>query len=85
MYQFINFLYKFSAFDHFDAGFQFFSDQLPWIIGELLEVFNRALSLIESSTAASQKKWAWLKTIKKKSLPNEADGIDRLTIQMNVM
>ena len=44
----------FAIFDEF----QFLSGSTAWIIGEHLEVFNRALSLIESSTAASQKKWA---------------------------
>ena len=84
-YQLINFLYKFTAFDHFD-GFQFLSGSTSWRTGEHLEVFNRAtaFSLIESSTAASQKKWALSKTIKKMSLPTEAGGIDSLTIKINV-
>ena len=59
------------------TGFNSFQDQMPWIITEPLEVFNRALSLVESPTAASQKKWAWSKTIlKEKSLPTEADGMN---------
>ena len=52
-YQLINFLYKFTALDHFD-GFQFLPGSTAWIITEHLEVFNRA------------SKWGWSKTIKKK-------------------
>ena len=55
-YQLINFLYKFTALDHFD-GFQFLPGSTAWIITEHIEVFNRA------------SKWGWSKTIKKKSLP----------------
>ena len=40
-YQLINFLYKFTALDHFD-GFQFLPGSTAWIITEHLEVFNRA-------------------------------------------
>ena len=76
--QLINFWYTFTAFDHFDE-FQFPSGSSAWIIGEHLEFFNRALSLIESSTVASQKKWACRSKTIKKSLPTEADGIDSLT------
>ena len=85
LYQLINVWYKFTVFDHFD-GFQFLWGSTAWIITEHLEFFNRALSLIESSTAASQKKWACgQRPLKKKILATEADGIDRLTIKMNVM
>ena len=84
MYQLINVWYKFTAFDHLDE-FQFLSGSTAWIITEHLEVFNRALSVVEFSTAACQKKRACRsKTIKKKNLPTEADGIDSLTIKMNV-
>ena len=55
-YQLINFLYKFTALDHFD-GFQFLPGSTAWIITEHLEVLNRAF------------KWGWSKTIQKKSLP----------------
>ena len=40
-YQLLNFLYKFTAFDHFD-GFQFLSGSTVWIITEHLQVLNRA-------------------------------------------
>ena len=55
-YQLINFLYKFTALDHFD-GFQFLPGSTAWIITEHLEVLNHA------------SKWGWSKTIQKKSLP----------------
>ena len=57
-YQLIKFLYKFTAFDHLD-GFPL----------QTRTVFNRALSLVESYTAASQKERAW------SSLPTLADEI----------
>ena len=40
-YQLINFLYKFTALDHFD-GFQFLPGSTAWIITEHLEVLNHA-------------------------------------------
>ena len=40
-HQLINFLYKFTALDHFD-GFQFLPGSTAWIITEHLEVLNRA-------------------------------------------